>query len=294
MELGRFSFFRRAARVDIDDDVVLMPAYESPDSKLLVMESMRAVFGNAATRNPLLVPFGYDQVVDDFETGPVRLVEGGLPWRPCLYTLMVETTLRLGSQQELSLRLGFHEAIQESRERRQRWRRFDATLRDEGKTDEERRQACIEWFDAERAAPPGLPSQQATSRARELLLRFLSPQQRLEYLRFNTFHVRGTINRLYQLHIGDGTAIVDPLTQEPLVALCLHSEEWIPDEDNALAVKLLIESGADGEEQFLAACEPLVYSQRQRPRRFDRAAWQLHHRLLPGPQQVLAPKGRFQ
>ncbi len=89
-----------------------------------------------------------------------------------------------------------------------------------------------------------------TVRARSLLMEHLNAEQRQEYEKSNHFHVRGSRGRRYRIKCGrahnvytvndDGLLIVEH---------CAHVLENVPNEDNILAQKLLIEHDEDA---FLA------------------------------------------
>jgi len=87
----------------------------------------------------------------------------------------------------------------------------------------------------------------ATARARRLLLRHLSEDQRHEYVNSGSFHVQGESGRLYKLsHKWAGNIeVVTKPWGDPLATLCIHPIERIPIEDSLLAQKLLIESDED-------------------------------------------------
>lgn len=83
----------------------------------------------------------------------------------------------------------------------------------------------------------------ADARADRLLLECLSPQQRIEMLADGNFRVRGaSTGHTYLVTPNDGFNQIDPLTGETVVSYCLHTEHWLPDGDQALAVKYGLES----------------------------------------------------
>jgi hypothetical protein len=110
--------------------------------------------------------------------------------------------------------------------------------------------------------------ERAERKALELLRSELNPQQRLELAARRAFGVWGDPELLdvgrhgirYWIQLGNGFTWICPWTGIVQVSFCFHPDEWIPDADVALATKLLIESGPEGEIEILKAA-------RQYPRR---------------------------
>lgn len=132
-------------------------------------------------------------------------------WRPLMYRLTGEGMQGMGSQVELEYRYGIVWGIE-----------------DQAMRQPDRRLA-------------------ANKKAKQALWEHLDGQQRLDLLGWGHFFVRGQVNKLYKIEPGSGCAIVDAITREPVVSICLHPEEWLPHDDVALATKLLIESGNEEE-----------------------------------------------
>jgi hypothetical protein len=101
--------------------------------------------------------------------------------------------------------------------------------------------------------------EEAEVRAEQLLLRELDEGQRAEYLRDKAFTVRLPDGKRYRIKkgwAGNVERVEDvrlPQQQSPsLVAndqhyvavekLCIHPNDWVPDQDNMLAQKLLLEA----------------------------------------------------
>jgi hypothetical protein len=118
----------------------------------------------------------------------------------------------------------------------------------------------------------------AGARARAILLEHLSPQQRLDLARRRGFFVRGEINRLYFVEPSNGLQIVDPVTHEATVSLCLHPDEWMPHDDVALATKLALDAGADTEAEMLEAARPRMLRRTEAERWQHRRAYALERR----------------
>lgn len=88
--------------------------------------------------------------------------------------------------------------------------------------------------------------EQAKARARELLLERLSVVQREEFEREGSFRVMSQRGRIYRIRLG-WTRNVDLLDDagEIEAHFCLHPETEVPEEDNVLAQKLLLECCED-------------------------------------------------
>lgn len=121
---------------------------------------------------------------------------------------------------------------------------------------------------------------EANRRASDLLLEHLNPQQRLDFARSERFYVRGEANALYAVRLGDGAAIVDPRTREELVSICYHPEGWMPWEDVALATKLALESGIEGEALVLSTGRTRPIRAPRAASRAEREAWAMERELL--------------
>lgn len=260
-----------------------MPAYESESGTLLVMECLVAFFGSHGDSGaPLLLPRSYGMVSGRAPTGLAALhdePDAVWSWRPLLYCLKISTTERLGSQNELGYRRGLNDAFYSNMALDQEMLELGAACLQEKVPHEEYLRQAHELIEEREL----LPFTRANLRARELLLEYLAPQQRLEYVRDDGFHVRGTINPLYWVAVGNGASIVDPRTHEQAVSLCLHTDDWIPDADVALATKLLIESGPAGEKEMLEGARPRVVRRQLAVRDVDVRAWEIERHLLPSP-----------
>lgn len=260
-----------------------MPAYESETRALYVMESL-LVFGGTPTHAPLLLPRSYDMAVIRTQGGGMTALhddpDAVWSWRPCLYALHLANSEALGSQQELEYRRGTFEVRLWADEREEQSLAFVQAqvqgikalygrsvpvnrLRKNARKRLHREYAEYVhalWRDAD----ADLPYLAARERARAILVEHLTPQQRLDLAATDSFFVRGNVNRLYRIELGNGFQTVDPETHEPLVSFCLHPEEWMPHADVALAIKLAIDSGQDGEAEMLSAANPRVVGRRRR------------------------------
>jgi hypothetical protein len=284
-----------------------MPAYESETGALLVMENL-VVFPGGPEHPPMALPTSYMMVC-------VRTQGDGLTalhddpaaiwsWRPLLYSLGWAQTQRMGSQQELEYRRGLWEVeawkadVEEAglafitgqvMELRRRYGRVPPITRDLGdgrrttgwrlpKNARKRlHRAYQAWFDGQKLTT--LPYAEANERAERLLRENLAPQQLLDLDRRGGFFVRGTINRLYFVDVGNGFGIVDPVSHEQKVSLCLHPDEWIPHHDVALATKLGIDGGKETEAELLGAARPRVTPTSGKPLPEERAAYRLEERF---------------
>lgn len=104
--------------------------------------------------------------------------------------------------------------------------------------------AQAEWV--ARQAEEKLLRAVAKGRARELLLERLSVAQREEFERDGSFRVLSQKGRVYRVRLG-WTRNVDLLDGDGRVEahFCLHPETDVPEEDNVLAQKLLLECCED-------------------------------------------------
>lgn len=278
-----------------------MPAYESEHGKLLVMETLAVFYPPraAAAASPMALPVGYRMCALRGQSDLVALhddPDAVWSWRPCLYHLKVTITERAGSQQEVAYRYGIHQAAlaaSEEEDEHTQWiieqaqavyRRYGGTVPYNHLPKNARkrmRRAYVAW--AEARTPPPLALEAANERADRLLREHLNPQQLLDLEATGSFYVRGTINRLYRIRLGNGCEAVKPDTREPVVSFCIHPDEWIPDADVALSLKLMIESGKDGEAELLAGAKATPIPARRSPARAEREAARMERDLLPAP-----------
>lgn len=86
-------------------------------------------------------------------------------------------------------------------------------------------------------------SQEAQRRAEALLHDNLSDEQLAQVKAVSRFRVRGNKGGVYDVCVGSGARLIqgDRTTH----SICIHARERIPAEDNALALKLLIETDED-------------------------------------------------
>lgn len=110
-----------------------------------------------------------------------------------------------------------------------------------GPTPEERAEARRQWDEVERKA------KEAQKRAEALLLEHLNEEQKESLSRNERFRVRGSKGGVYDICMGsvyqyeaDDTPI-----RRPLASVCIHSSEHVPEADNMLAKKLMIETDED-------------------------------------------------
>lgn len=86
----------------------------------------------------------------------------------------------------------------------------------------------------------------AKKRAERLLLAHLSPEQRDEYERLQRFHVVGADGKLYRIRRGwsHNVELIEESDEGRFLTeqFCIHPIERVPDEDNLLAQKLLLET----------------------------------------------------
>lgn len=269
-----------------------MPAYAS--ETLLVMECLVA-FPGGAEHPPMLLPFSYMMAVartqGDGLTALYDDPEAKWSWRPLLYRLGWKWTQQLGSQQELEYRRGMWDVQCWNADSRDALMRIvvDEIAKVETlyghKPTRLRKNARKRLRRSYNAAArrlsvdrEPLPFVQANARAKRILRENLAPQQVIDLERHGGFFVRGRINKLYFIEVGNGFAISDPVTHRSTVSLCLHPEEWMPHEDVALATKLAIDSGEEGEAELLEAANPRVLNFDRRVSAHERVARQLEKR----------------
>lgn len=276
-----------------------LPAYESESRLLHVMECL-VVFGGTTSHEPTALPRSYDMAVARTQGGGMTALhddpDAVWRWRPCLYKLDCHRTQTLGSQQELEYRRGMWDARQLAAEREDRLyafvvhqanrerARYGGKLPRRRLRKNARKRAYREYLafvDEVYVEPIDLPFMEARRKADAILREHLAPQQLLELEARSRFHVRGRVNALYRIDLGNGFYVVDPTTLEPLVSFCLHTEEWIPHADVALAVKLAIDSGQDGEAEILAAANPTPLMRQRRASAADVRARRLAEALYP-------------
>jgi hypothetical protein len=118
-------------------------------------------------------------------------------------------------------------------------------------TPAEQRRAEVERRCWERAAAVarrkrGRAHLTAQQKAERILLQHLTPEQRDEYQRLQRFSVIGPDGHIYRINRGrSGNVQLIEETEEGVIGVeqfCIHPIEYVPDEDNMLAQKLLIES----------------------------------------------------
>lgn len=144
-------------------------------------------------------------------------------WRPCVYrwtTFIGDIVLdtgywqTLGSQAELTWRSGLaavRSAMLDAAEQGGDWHAF-------------------------------VDREQAEQRAEQLLIENLSPQQRIEYAATGAFRCRGGWTRnVYRVNPGEGFDLLDETRDRVLRDYCLHTEDWLPGHDQALAMKFALE-----------------------------------------------------
>lgn len=297
-----------------------IPSYESDTGKILVYDFLCAAESRTfsdlgglgvATSRVMLVPRSYEAVaVRSVLVGDHELAalyddpDAAWVWRPLIYSLSDGLT-RLGSQQELEWRWSLQQMnearqdmdaelgvfmITQALQTKRLYGRMPPIERKQPGEKRLRKNARKRLYRAYVAevsrlyrCPDRLPFMEANERADAILREHLSPQQVLDLEASNGFYVRGTVNRLYRVELGNGLQIVDPRTRTTSVSLCLHPERWIPHADVALATKLAIESGPDGEKEMLAGARKRIVGMHRRPTREDAHAWQLERDLLPAP-----------
>jgi len=278
-----------------------MPAYESDHGVVLVMENL-VVFPGTSSHPAMALPLSYQMAVARTQGGGLTALhddpDAVWSWRPILYTLGTFGTQRLGSQQELEYRRGLWDVnvwradsgdalgeflVRQVNELKRRYGRVPPINSAQGAGRRLRKNArkrlyrdYVAFADAQR--PDLLPYVEANDRASLILREHLAPQQRIE-LAGGGFYVRGTINRLYRVELGNGFQIVDPVTHVPTVSLCLHPDDWMPYADVALATKLAIDAGAETEAELLEAARPRVLPSTGTPYDRERAAYRLETRF---------------
>lgn len=279
-----------------------IPAYESDTGKLLIYETIAISHTQKANALPdgtrvftdsvLLIPYCYTAVAirsvlaGDHELSSLHDDPDALwVWRPLLYRLTNAGLQRFGSQQELSWRWGLVEAIERKEDLQALTVELVQGARDSITAIDKIPDDYTEMAKARYAELSARPWRhfEANTRARAILLEHLAPLQRLELEGHGHFHVRGQVNQLYRVEPGNGAAIVNPLTHQTIVSLCLHPERWLPDDDVALATKMLIDSGRDGELEMIEGARLHWYGHYRPSTANERAAYEREMWLLPEP-----------
>lgn len=265
-----------------------MPAYESESGRLLVMECLICFCGVTGDRTlPLLFPRSYDMAM---LRGPGLVALHDDPdavwtWRPIIYDMMFTHTQRKGSQQELLWRRGVHDARMAREDLRDR---LFVLLQEcvQGRLPfEDYEERAIALADA---WPDCLPFQEAEARADRILREHLNPQQLLDLAGHDWFYVRGNLNRLYRVEIDNGCQVVHPSTHAVLASLCIHTDDWIPGADVALATKLMIDAGPETEAELLAGAKATPYAGRTKAERWERWCGDAERDLHPAPMEAAA------
>lgn len=285
-----------------------LPAYESDHGTILVMENL-VVFGGGHSHPPMLLPRSYhDVAVRTNGEGLAALHDDPAAiwsWRPILYKLGAFDTQALGSQQELEYRRGIWDVNLANSEDndadyefigaqlveiRRRYGRIPPLERRPGETGwrlpkNARKRLHREYLAWASSKPvrERMPFVEARERAEAILYEHLAPQQRLDLARRRAFFVRGRINRLYRVEFGNGFAIVDPVTYQPIVSICLHPDYWMPHADVALATKLAIDAGEETESELLSAARSRPLPRVRPADREERAAHRLEERFRLNP-----------
>lgn len=277
-----------------------LPSYETDDGRILVYDSVwvhaqvasvRASGGMADLGTSLLLSsrsYGeacfLSTVVGEHELVALHHDPDALwQWRPILHSLSTSGRMqRLGSQQELGWRWGQGEVLRRKAELEGRLQDVFQGCLDESASGEEfvrrYRLAC------DQARAQTTDYELARDRAAIVLREHLSPLQRIDLEAWGWFFCRGTANPLYQVYPGHGVWIVDPETRAARVTVCIHPEHWIPDDDIALACKMLIESGVEGEEELLAGGRSTVIPRKRTEKpatALERRAWHMEREMLP-------------
>lgn len=276
-----------------------LPAYESDLGALLIMETLFAfdrrtvyLIGSiGSVSDPILLPRSYmAAAVRDVLAGGEGLCalhddpDAVWSWRPLLYHVTPDGVRRFGSQEELGWRQGLAETQVRKAELWDELANHALECHRAGVPFEEAVESGAAIMDAWNADPPGLPMTEATVRAEAILREHLCPQQLLDLEASGSFVVRGTVNKAYRVRLGNGCEIVSPETHRPFVSMCIHPETWMPDADVALATKLLIESGPDGENELLAGARTTAMPPPRRASfRWERHARDLERALIPAP-----------
>lgn len=252
-----------------------LPSAETDDG-FVVFEALFVLFGSLSA-TPRMFPLRYDTFATLAAGGPTPMHhEPGALWeyRPCVYSLHLEVDepwrrplawaewARQGSQHELQWRKGLAETIAICHDH------------DSDPIVQANEMVIRSWREA-----------RAVEKANDLLRSMLAPTQLTECVLGDCFRViGGATGRVYKIELGNGFAQVDPLTNEKIISYCYHPEDWMPDADIALSIKLHLECG-DLEEDFISGAN----ARRKRPRRpadeetrlrFDRA-WSMERELIP-------------
>lgn len=273
-----------------------LPAYESDHGTLHVMESL-VVNRTAGAGAPVVLPLSYPAVALRAPGDLTALhdaVDAVWSWRPLIYYLGDRQVIRFGSQQELEWRRARYEyaleidRLDEESDRVIAEQVARLAARYGGKVPRRlkkntRKRLHREYLEqgVYQTSEP-LPYVLANGRANAILRENLAPQQRLDLAVRNAFFVRGHVNRLYCVRLGNGFSIVDPVTHDETVSLCLHPDSWMPHADVALATKLAIDSGQDGEAELLGAARPRL-SDGRAATPDDRVAHRLEERYRLAP-----------
>jgi hypothetical protein len=272
-----------------------MPSYESATGVLHVMDLI--VVKQTQDGALMFTPRSYAGTVARAPTGDLTCLhddpDAVWSWRPILYNAYTTDggITRLGSQEELVWRVGLAQVYQRRADEQDEAGRFyiellagmadrygtpDRVTKNGRKRFQRAYAAFIDELN-DRPLDP-LPYELADERALELLRECLSPQQRLDLARHHGFFVRGRINRLYFVELGNGFDIADPVTRESKVGMCLHPDEWIPHADVALATKLAIDAGAASEAELLEAARPRLLPAGRPANGYDRIVSRLERR----------------
>jgi hypothetical protein len=189
-----------------------MASYEHDDGNLLVLDLLVA---QLSVSGLMLFPrdYGTDAVVAPDGLVPLHHSPAAWwAWRPCLRRLSLNDCCEpgwsiIGSQSELAWRYGL---MQVTHMRHDEFAEF--TMDD------------------------------AHERAERLLLDNLTAHQHLEHAATGNFRVRGAkTGHTYRIAVGDGFERIDPESGKTITSYCLHTEEWMPADDQALATKLALE-----------------------------------------------------
>jgi hypothetical protein len=134
---------------------------------------------------------------------------------------------------------------------------------------EEQRQRLAEH--RERVRADGARREAAATRARELLLENLTPEQRDDYERELAFtlHVGPRQYRIRRGIAGNITLIEDDV---PVERWCVHVRDNLPPEDNVLAQVLMLQCGEEDTLREMANIENLVPPAARRDRLLELAA----------------------
>lgn len=215
-----------------------LPSSEDEETGFVVYELLLAMWKGGLTNEVRLFPHFY---------GPMCLLApGGLVpqhhqptqqwiYRPAIYRwTMNRLWERQGSQRELEWRVQLHNTFA-----------VTAMAEAPGGTEAD---VIISFMDRIVA------HRRAEEKAMELLCEHLLPTQLAELTFRSSFRVIGGLTgKHYQVEPGNGFAEVHRLSNDPLVNYCLHPEDWMPDGDVALSVKLHLESPELEEETIARA-----------------------------------------